>query len=192
LILVDSIAGLSLIFTFGFIGAYALGSHPGQFVYLSLMKLDEYAHSQNLLWAAFSVKAIINTFNIFFFFGNPIFNIATKNRIAHLLWIIPSAILIGFPLYGAFRIMQYTDKTFSPSAERIAKEELRKITCDSVRQNNGKKIKYAVEGYEVAITYNYDFTGVWVTAPDGKEGSDGGPKYFCRPDYAGPRKERSQ
>jgi hypothetical protein len=61
LILVDSIAGLFLIFTFGFIGAYALGSHPSQFVYLTLIKLGEYVHSKILLWAAFSLKAIINT-----------------------------------------------------------------------------------------------------------------------------------
>lgn len=187
LILIDSIAGLLLIFTFGIVGAYALSAHPGQFVYLSLMKLGEYVHSKNLLWATFSMKAIINTFNIFFFFGNPIFNLGKKYRVAHLLWIIPSALLIGFPLYGAYEMMQFTNRTFSPSAEKIAKEEFRKITCDLVRENNGKEIKYTVEDYQVVITYDFDFTGVWVTAPDGKKGMDGGPKYFCRPDYTGPK-----
>jgi hypothetical protein len=192
LILIDSIAGLLLIFTFGIVGAYALGAHPGQFVYLSLMNLGEYVQSKNLLWAAFSLKASINTFNIFFFLGNPIFKLSEKYRVANLLWIIPSGLLIGFSLYGAYEMMQYTDKTFSSAAEKLAKEEFRKITCDSVRENNGKEIKYAVGDHEVKITYDFAFTGVWVKAPDGKMGSDGGPKYFCRPDYIGTKKETSQ
>jgi hypothetical protein len=192
LILIDSIAGLLLIFTFGIVGAYALGSHPGQFVYLSIMRLGEYIHSQHLLWATSSLKATINTFNIFFFFGNPIFSLGKKHRIAHLLWIIPSALLVGLPLYGAYEMIQYTNKTFSRSAEKIAKDEFRKITCDSVRENNGKEIKYSLGEYQVTTTYHFDFTGIWVTAPDGKKGAHGGPKYFCRPGYTGPKKETSQ
>jgi hypothetical protein len=83
-------------------------------------------------------------------------------------------------------MIQYTNETFSLSAERIAKSEFSKITCDIVQKNNDQEIGYKIENHDVKITYHYDFTGVWVTAPDGKKGSHGGPKYFCRPGYKNP------
>lgn len=185
LILIDAIAGFLLTFTFGFVGAYALAAHPGQLVYQYLIKISEYF---NLLWYAFFFKALINTFNIFFFFGNPIFYLAKKHRLAHALWIFPSLVLISLPLYGAYTMVQYTKAHFSSSAEKIAKEEYGKIICDTVRENDGNKTEYQIDNHRVRITFDYDFTGVWVTAPDGKEGMEGGPKYFCRPDYKGPKK----
>jgi len=186
-ILINAIAGFLLIFTFGIVGAYVLSAHPGQLVYQWLMKVGEYVHSKNLLWYAFFFKALINTFNIFFFFGNPIFNLAKRHRLAHALWIIPSLVLICLPLYGAYTMVHYTKAFFSPSAERIAKEEYGKVTCDMVRENDGNETDYHIDNHKVTIAYDYDFTGVWVTAPDGKAGMDGGPKYFCRPDYKSPK-----
>jgi hypothetical protein len=188
MILIDAIAGFLLVYTFGFVGAYALGVHPGQFVYVYLIEIEKYFNWKHLFWYAFILKVSFNTFNIIFFFGNPIFNLAKKYRLAHAFWIIPSLILIGMPLYETYRAIEYTNKHFSDSAEKIAKEEFRKITCDMVRKNNGKKTEYQINNYRVRITFDYDYTGVWVTTPDGKEGRAGGPKYFCRPDYKGPRK----
>jgi hypothetical protein len=191
LIIVDSIAGLLLIFTFGIMGAYVLGAHPGQYVYLSIFRLSEYINSKNLIWFVFALKAFINTFNIFFFFGNPIFNLGKRYRLAHALWVVPALFLAGLPLYGAYEMTQFTNETFSSSADKIAKAEFAKITCDMVRDNNDHEVKYKIDGNDVTITYNYDFTGVWVTGPDGKKGSDGGPKYFCRPGYTNPQSKRN-
>ena len=74
-------------------------------------------------------------------------------------------------------------------AKKIAEEEFRKITCDMVRTNKGNSTEYQIDNHQVRITFDYYFTGVWVTAPDGKKGSDGGPKDFCNPDYKGPKIE---
>ncbi len=186
LILIDALAGYALIYTFGFIGAYALTAHPGQLVYTVLGNIGRTVQSENLLWFAFAGKSLINTFTILYFFGGPVFRLAEKRRWAHLLWILPSLILVGLPVYVAAEMAKYTKQFHSAAAERIADEEFKKITCDQVRENYGKETTYVVEGHSVTVTFHYDFTGVWVKASDGKTGSSGGPKYFCRPDYRGP------
>jgi hypothetical protein len=183
LVLIDAILCLLFIFTFPVAGAYMMGG-PSEFVYRFWARINEFA-----LFSSFIAKAAISTFNIFYFFGGRIFRLAKTHRVAHALWLLPSIFLVGVPLYVGLVSILEGKKHESRSAKQIAEQEFKKLTCKEVRENNGKEITYEIEGHEVKVTFNYDFTGVWVKAPDGRDGSDGGPKYFCRPNYSGPAKE---
>ncbi len=186
LILVDAIAGYLLVLTFPIAGAYVLSAHPGQYVYRAAF--DSSGVGQAVMGGIlFSGKSAINTLNVLYFFGAPLFRYADKRPLAHALWLLPSIILIGGPAFVAYIGAEFYQKHFSPLAQSIAEGEFAKVTCAQVRENDGRKIAYPLDGHEVRISYNFDYTGVSVHAKDGKMGSTGGPKYFCRPAYKGPR-----
>ena len=179
LVLIDAISGLAFIFLFPAAGAYMLAGSPAEFVYRFLHHMDKYV----LYFLIFIGRASISTFNIFYFFGGPIFRFAKKNYAAHAFWIIPSIIMVGVPVYFVISAARHPAAHTSPQATRIAEQEFKKITCDQVRENNNKERVYSISGYKVLVSFNYGYSRILVTAPDGGEGREGGIKDFCRSDY---------
>ncbi len=183
LILIEALATFSLIFAFRWEYAGLLFALPGYYAYNIHGQIVGYSDPFNIHWIvffAFSFKVLINTFNIFFFFGNHIFNLAQKYRLAHALWIIPSAIFVGLPIYQQYRHCQYEytknfgTRPFSKSANKIAEEEFRKITCDMVRKNRGRNpVRYQINNHDVKIDFDPRYVRVRVFAPDGTQGMYG-------------------
>lgn len=175
LVLLDAIGGYLFALTFPLVGA--LQWHPGQEVYAWVSEISPYFGGDGFIWSATVGKTVVNTFNVFYFLGRPIFRLAERYSAAHALWVVPA---IGIVLGSAYAIAEY-GQFQSPLARHRAEQELRKVTCSDVRRLHGREHASTVNGYSVKISYDYDFTSVTVTMPSGKVGFTGGPGYFCRP-----------
>jgi hypothetical protein len=187
LILVDSIFGFFLILSFGIAGAFILLVHPGQLVYQVIFGISERLELSNLPMVFLAAKAVVKTFNLVFFFGDPVFSLSSRYKVAHLIWIVPSLLLVYLPVRNTYNMAKFFAETHSMKAEKIANNEFAKLTCEDIRKNNDKEAQYFIDGYKIEVSYNFSYTGVWVTDPDGKFGRAGGSKYFCRPEYSGER-----
>ncbi len=90
---------------------------------------------------------------------------ARKYRLAHALWILPSMIIVAFPIYRHYQYYQYQMTTeygkrpLSKSANKVAEEEFRKITCKMVRQHRGgSPTKYQINHHDVIINWDPHYT----------------------------------
>ena len=175
LVLLDAIGGYLLALTFPVVGA--LQWHPGQGVYGWVSEISPYFGGDRFIWSVIVGKAVVNTFNVFYFFGHPIFRLAKRSSTAHALWVVPGVTSVLGSLYVIATFGQFQ----SPLARYRADQEFHKVTCSDIRQLHGRERTYTVDGYSVEVGYSYDFTSVTVTMPSGRVGFTGGPGYFCRP-----------
>src|SRR5207247_9781059 len=140
------------------VGAYVLGAHPGQYVYLALFDESNFVYIM-LTFISFSGKAAINTFNLIYFFDLLSSDLFKREPLAHALWISPALLLIGLPIYFGLVSMKYHSKYFSTTAQQIAEQEFKKVTCRQVRENDGKELAYLVDEHKVHVSFKYDYTG---------------------------------
>jgi hypothetical protein len=177
--------GLALLYCYGF-GAYLLVGHPAAEYYLLFHKAGEDLGGAPVFLYFLALKAVGNTCNLAYLGRLHAARLVARS----VVWVASGALLILVAV-TYLPVLSVRDPTRSEQATEIAKREFAAIACEKVREHlrerGSPETTYVRDGFRVAVTYDYNFTGVWVTGPDGKRGMAGGPRYFCRPGYVPPR-----
>jgi hypothetical protein len=140
-------------------------------------EISPYLGGDGFIWAVIVGKTVVNTFNVFYFLGHPIFRLADRSPVAHALWAVPAVSIVLGSLWAISTFGQFQ----SPLARYRADQEFRKVTCRDIRRLHNRERMFTVHGYDVKVRYNYDFTSVTAAMPSEKVGFAGGPAFFCRP-----------
>lgn len=174
-VLLDALGGYLFAIAFSVIGVHRF--HPGQAVYGVVLDTSAYLGGDCFVWSVIAGKVTIAVFNLVFFGATPLLRLGERHPAVHILWVIPAAILSAFPVYVAATYGQFQSLT----AEHLAEQQFRKLSCGEIRSQHGQKREFAKAGDNVRVSFDYDFASVTVRTPDGRVGMSGGPAWFCRP-----------
>ncbi|MCW5888940.1 MAG: hypothetical protein KIT14_00155 [bacterium] len=180
-------AGLFFLVTFTYIGPAWMVVSPARYVYLlfewgSAFKIGMFAF-------VFLGRGAFNVFSAFVLtetWWRPMRE--TRPLLARLVTGVPVLLIVGC-LWLFLQLARMDARTFSPEAHGVAAEVLATIDCETLRQRRGTTTtdvrQRGERRYEVTVRWDCRDVQVMVRDPDGKLGTEHGPRFDCCPNTSG-------
>jgi hypothetical protein len=179
--LVRALTGLAFLLTFAAIGPAWMIVTPARYVYLlfewgSAFKIGMFAF-------VFLGRGAFNCFSAFVLtetWWRPLRE--RQPLVGRLVTAAPVVLIVGC-LWAFFELTRMDARTFSPEAHAIAREVLQTLDCETLRQRSGTTTndvrQRGERRYEVEVRWDCHDAQVVVRDPDGKLGTDRGPRLDC-------------